>query len=63
MAHTQTTTVTEAKTLVVTLAVGGAIAIAAAFVFGWKSMDTERRTAMSSSSAALIPSIVELSRH
>ena len=36
---TRTNTAIEVKTLVITLAVGGSFAIAAAFIFGWRSID------------------------
>ena len=62
MSSTQTTSVTETKTLVITLAVGGAFAIAAAFIFGWHSMD-EQRAVASTHQTSLLPDIVELTRH
>lgn len=63
MSSTQTATATEVKTLVITLAVGGGFAIAAALIFGWHSIDaaTEERTRIQASS--LVPTIVEISRH
>jgi uncharacterized protein involved in exopolysaccharide biosynthesis len=62
MPSTQTSTVTETKTLVITLAVGGAFAIAAAFIFGWNSLDRSRAT-VADTSPSLLPNIVEISRH
>lgn len=63
MTSTQTTTVTEAKTLVITLAVGGALAIASAFIFGWHSIDQKRQLQTSPMVTSLVPTIVEISRH
>lgn len=62
MSSTQTSAVTETKTLVITLAVGGAFAIVAAFVFGWRSLDRTQE-ASAGASASLLPTIVEVSRH
>lgn len=63
MSSTQTTSVTEAKTLVITLAIGGAFAIASAFIFGWHSLDRAAEARAQAQGSSLTPSIVEISRH
>ena len=55
---TRTATAMETKTLVITLAVGGAFAIATAFIFGWRSIDKKIQT--EHVQAALAPSVVEI---
>lgn len=65
MFSSQTGTVTEVRTLVVTLAVGGAFAIAAAFAYGWQAID---RTAQSqvrarSSATSFAPDVVEVPKY
>ncbi len=63
MSSIQTTSVTEAKTLVITLAVGGAFAIASAFIFGWHSIDQTAEARVRAQGSSFAPSIVEISRH
>ncbi len=62
MASTQVTTVTETRTLVLTLAVLGALGIAAAFFIGWKTIDQEAIARKAQGVSSLTPTIVELPR-
>lgn len=63
MSSTQIATTTEVKTLVITLAVGGGLAIAAAFIFGWHAIDQKSLEKTRVRTSALTPTIVELSRY
>ena len=56
----QTATVTEVRTLVITLAVGGAFAIAAAFAYGWQSIDQQTAQARLQLGAIRSSDIVEI---
>ena len=63
MSSTQTATSTEVKTLVITLAVGGGFAIAAAFIFGWHTIDQRALEQARTRVSTLTPTVVEISRH
>lgn len=62
MVSTQATTVTETRTLVLTLAVLGALGIAAAFFIGWKTIDEDIAARRAQGVSSLAPTIVELPR-
>lgn len=63
MSSTRTTSAVGVQTLVVVLAMGGAFAIAAAFIMGWRSIDRAEVERLRAEQASLAPSIVEISRH